>query len=89
VERASAVKLFYEPKHPYTKALLRSIPHIGKKTGERLASIEGMVPDPFHLPNGCLFHTRCPQFMPGKCDIIAPSWKKVADDHWASCLLYE
>ncbi len=89
VERASAAKLFYEPKHPYTQALLKSIPHIGKKTGERLASIEGMVPDAFHLPTGCLFHPRCPQFMPGKCDKIAPSWKQVDADHWASCLLYE
>lgn len=89
VERASARDLFYAPKHPYTQALLKSIPHIGKKTGERLASIEGMVPDPFHLPTGCLFHTRCPSFMPGKCDMIAPTWKMVGDNHWASCLLYE
>jgi len=89
VERASAAKLFYEPRHPYTKALLRSIPHIGKKTNEPLASIEGMVPDPFHLPTGCLFHTRCPSYMPGKCDKIEPTWKMVDEDHWASCLLYE
>jgi peptide/nickel transport system ATP-binding protein len=89
VEKASAEKLFYEPKHPYTKALLKSIPRIGKKTNERLASIEGMVPDPFHLPEGCLFHPRCPAFMQGKCDKIAPTWKTVADNHWVSCLLYE
>jgi peptide/nickel transport system ATP-binding protein len=89
VERASAKDLFYEPKHPYTRALLRSIPHIGKKTNERLSSIEGMVPDPFSLPEGCLFHPRCPSAMPGKCDKIAPTWKKVGEGHWVSCLLYE
>jgi peptide/nickel transport system ATP-binding protein len=89
VEKATAVKLFYEPRHPYTQALLRSIPHVGKKTGDRLASIEGMVPDPFHLPPGCVFHPRCPAFMAGKCDKIAPTWKKVDEDHWVSCLLYE
>ena len=89
VERASAIDLFYEPQHPYTQALLKSIPHIGKKTNERLASIEGMVPDPFHLPTGCLFHPRCPVAMPGKCDKIAPTWKKVGEDHWVSCLRYE
>lgn len=89
VERTTAKKLFYEPKHPYTKALLKSIPHIGKKTNERLASIEGMVPDPFHLPEGCLFHPRCPAFMKGKCDKISPTWQKVDEDHWVSCLLYE
>ena len=89
VERAKTVDMFYDPKHPYTKALLKSIPRIGRKTGERLASIEGMIPDPFHLPAGCLFHPRCPSFMPGKCDRIEPSWKQVADNHWVRCLLYE
>lgn len=89
VERAKTVKLFYEPAHPYTRALLKSIPKVGKKGRERLASIEGMVPDPFHLPAGCVFHPRCPSFMPGKCDKIVPSWKQVAEDHWTSCLLYE
>jgi peptide/nickel transport system ATP-binding protein len=89
VERASTVDLFYEPKHPYTKALLQSIPKVGRKTGVRLASIEGMVPDPFNLPTGCVFHPRCPSFMPGKCDKIAPTWKQLVGDHWVSCLLYE
>jgi peptide/nickel transport system ATP-binding protein len=88
VERADTDTVFYEPKHPYTRALLRSIPRIGKKIG-RLATIEGMVPDPFDLPSGCLFHPRCPEFMPGKCDQVVPAWSKVGDRHWASCLLYE
>ena len=89
VERSKTVDVFYDPKHPYTKALLKSIPRIGRKTSDRLASIEGMIPDPFHLPSGCLFHPRCPSFMPGKCDRIEPSWKQVADNHWVRCLLYE
>jgi peptide/nickel transport system ATP-binding protein len=89
VERAKTVDLFYDAKHPYTRALLMSVPKLGKKTGERLASIEGMVPDPFHLPTGCVFHNRCPMFMPGKCDKIVPQWKQVAEDHWVACLLYE
>jgi peptide/nickel transport system ATP-binding protein len=89
VERAKTVNMFYDPKHPYTRALLKSIPHVGKKTRERLAVIEGMVPDPFNLPIGCVFHPRCPSFMPGKCDKIVPTWKLLKDDHWVSCLLYE
>lgn len=90
VERAKVKDLFYNPKHPYTQSLLKSIPKLGKqKTGERLASISGMVPNPFHLPSGCVFHPRCPAFMPGKCDQIAPKWTRVGEDHWVSCLLYE
>ncbi|HET9590757.1 MAG TPA: ABC transporter ATP-binding protein [Anaerolineales bacterium] len=90
VEQAKVVELFKDAKHPYTQALLRSIPKLGKKNkGERLASISGMTPDPFNLPTGCVFHPRCPMFMPGKCDTIVPSWTKVGEDHYAACLLYE
>jgi len=90
VEHAKVGELFENPKHPYTQALLKSIPQLGKKkSSERLASISGMVPDPFNLPTGCVFHPRCPMFMPGKCDKIAPQWTKVGEEHWASCLLYE
>jgi len=89
VERAKVVDLFYSPKHPYTQALLQSVPRLGPKTSKRLASIEGMVPDPLNLPAGCVFHPRCPAFMPGKCDRLIPSWKKVGENHWARCLLYE
>jgi peptide/nickel transport system ATP-binding protein len=90
VERAKVLDLFKDAKHPYTQALLKSIPQLGeKKKGHRLASISGMTPDPFNLPTGCVFHPRCPMFMPGKCDKIVPSWKQVGEDHWVSCLLYE
>lgn len=89
VEKASTVKVFHEPKHPYTKALLESIPKVGKRSSARLASIKGMVPDPFRLPSGCVFHPRCPSFMPGKCDKIVPKYKEVEQDHWVRCLLYE
>ena len=90
VERATVLDLFQNPKHPYTQSLLKSIPTLGKKTkGERLASISGMVPDPFHLPTGCVFHPRCPAFMPGKCDVVAPTQTQVGKDHTVSCLLYD
>jgi peptide/nickel transport system ATP-binding protein len=90
VEQAKVVELFKDAKHPYTQALLRSIPKLGeKKEGQRLASISGMTPDPFNLPTGCVFHPRCPMFMPGKCDKITPSWTKVGENHYVACLLYE
>jgi len=90
VEQGKVVEIFRDPKHPYTQALLKSIPQLGKKkAGERLASISGMTPDPFNLPTGCVFHPRCPMFMAGRCDKIAPTFKEVSKDHYASCLLYE
>lgn len=89
VEWADTVAIFYEPKHPYTRALLQSIPKVGKRSSERLASIKGMVPDPFRLPTGCVFHPRCPSFMPGKCDRIKPTWLEAEPAHWVRCLLYE
>ena len=90
VERGSVLEIFKDPKHPYTQALLKSIPQLGKKDrGQRLASIAGMTPDPFNLPTGCVFHPRCPMFMAGKCDKIVPQWKEVSKGHYVSCLLYE
>ncbi len=88
VERADTMTLFYEPKHPYTTALLQSIPRIGQRIS-RLAVIEGMVPDPFDLPSGCLFHPRCPECIQGTCDVTEPGWKKVGEHQWVSCWLYE
>ena len=88
VERATTIELFENPKHPYTTALLGSIPNIGEKKSE-LKTIAGMVPSPFNLPSGCVFHPRCPAFMPGKCDRIVPNYAEVEKDHWARCLLYD
>jgi peptide/nickel transport system ATP-binding protein len=89
VERGSADAIFYSPKHPYTQALLKSIPKIGKVRGGRLDAIRGSVPDLFHVPAGCPFHNRCPQFMPGICDKIVPEPIEASPGQWATCLLYD
>jgi peptide/nickel transport system ATP-binding protein len=89
VEQASTVDLFLTPKHPYTRALLNSIPHVGQKSHKELATIKGMVPSPLNLPSGCVFHPRCPEFMPGKCDRVVPQYGQVGEEHWVRCLLYE
>ena len=60
VETASVDDIFYAPKHPYTQALLRSIPRLGVDQGRRLPTIPGMVPDPYSVPTGCAFNPRCP-----------------------------
>ncbi len=83
VEQAPVHELFNNPRHPYTKALLRSIPRLGRKTRQRLESIAGMVPDPYSIPPGCPFHTRCPYYLPGVCD--DPAYIQVGPGHWARC----
>ncbi len=88
VERATTIEIFENPKHPYTKSLLGSIPQIGEKR-DHLETIKGMVPSPFDLPTGCVFHPRCSDFMPGKCDAVKPDYAQVSEAHWARCLLYD
>lgn len=88
VERATTDALFYDPKHPYTRALLRSIPRIGRKSGQRLASIEGNVPHPFLIPEGCAFHPRCDMKIDGVCNTLVPSLTDAGDNHTVNCHLY-
>jgi peptide/nickel transport system ATP-binding protein len=88
VEQADVDALFYDPKHPYTQALLRSIPRLGDKSAARLETIQGMVPDPYSRPSGCTFRTRCPFVMPGLCDTIVPPAAPVDGGRDVRCLLY-
>jgi oligopeptide/dipeptide ABC transporter ATP-binding protein len=88
VEQASVDTLFHHPVHPYTKALLQSIPRLGQKTLERrrLASIRGMVPDPYSLPSGCTFHPRCSAMVHGLCDQADPEMIEVESGHRVRCV---
>jgi peptide/nickel transport system ATP-binding protein len=89
VESASVDDLFFDPKHPYTRALLKSIPLIGKKSRQRLEAIKGMVPDPYRIPQGCPFHPRCPVAIKGTCDQVVPEFVEVGPTHNARCHLYQ
>jgi peptide/nickel transport system ATP-binding protein len=89
VEQAPVDEIFYAPKHPYTQALLRSIPRIRSESRARLASITGSVPHPYNRPPGCPFHPRCPAFMPGVCDRREPHLQAAGEHHLVSCFLYE
>ena len=89
VEQASVDQIFHDPKHPYTRALLRSIPRMRSRSRERLTPIAGAVPHPYDRPTGCPFHPRCESFMAGTCDRRAPSLRPVGDHHAVSCFLYE
>jgi peptide/nickel transport system ATP-binding protein len=89
VESAPLWELFDNPRHPYTQALLRSIPTIEEEIEGRLESIEGTVPDPYHIPVGCRFHTRCREFIAGTCDAEEPSLREASPGHLARCVLVE
>src|SRR5437870_3262857 len=89
VEQGPVDAIFHAPKHPYTRALLRSIPRMRARSRERLTPIAGSVPHPYDRLAGCPFHPRCPDFMPGTCDRQAPDPRMVGDRHTVSCFLYE
>lgn len=88
VEYTDVDSLFHHPKHPYTKALLNSIPAIGREN-KRLESIEGTVPFPMNLPKGCGFYTRCKMAIDGVCNVADVPLVEVRKDHKVRCLLVE
>jgi peptide/nickel transport system ATP-binding protein len=89
VEEADVDTIFHKPLHPYTRALLRSIPRLGQKTRDRrrLESILGSVPDPYSIPQGCSFHPRCSQRVSGVCDQQEPPNVEVESGHKVRCVL--
>jgi peptide/nickel transport system ATP-binding protein len=89
VEQGPVDAIFHAPRHPYTRALLRSIPRMRARSRERLTPIAGSVPHPYDRPTGCPFHPRCTEFMAGRCDRQAPALTSVGDRHAVSCFLYE
>jgi len=88
VEKGSVDDIFHAPKHPYTRALLRSIPSVQSTARVKLPTISGSIPHPYNRPSGCPFHPRCPDFMPGTCDQREPQLLEVGDHQEVSCFLY-
>ena len=88
VETAAVDPIFHAPKHPYTRALHRSIPKFGDTGRGALEAIRGMVPHPFARPDGCAFHPRCERFMAGACDRVAPPAVALEAGATVRCLLY-
>jgi peptide/nickel transport system ATP-binding protein len=89
VEQGAVDAIFHDPKHPYTKALLQSIPSIDSKPRIKLPTIQGSIPHPFNRPPGCPFHPRCTSFIAGRCDKAEPGRVPVGDGRRVSCFLYE
>ena len=85
VERGPVAQVFHDPRHPYTRALLRSNPRHGGASGRRLQVIAGGVPDLLNRPSGCAFHNRCAEAIAGTCDRLDPEPVALGGGHSARC----
>jgi peptide/nickel transport system ATP-binding protein len=89
VEKGPVEDIFAAPQHPYTQALLRSIPSITSRSRSRLRTIAGSVPHPFNRPAGCPFHPRCSVAIEGTCDREDPPLRVLGAGREASCHLID
>ncbi|MFN8531374.1 MAG: ABC transporter ATP-binding protein [Anaerolineae bacterium] len=88
VENGDVDTIFNAPAHPYTRALLESIPKINPER-TRLNPIKGIIPSPFNRPSGCPFHPRCTSAVRGLCDEVVPGDIPLQADHLTRCLLHD
>jgi oligopeptide/dipeptide ABC transporter ATP-binding protein len=84
VELADTSRLFENPKHPYTHALLSSVPIPDPAKRKLLATLQGDVPSPVGIPEGCRFRTRC-AYATEKCATVTPPMVEVEKNHWIEC----
>ena len=84
VESAPTRKLFANPSHPYTKALLSAIPSLDPNERTKVQKLEGEIPSPVNPPPGCRFHTRCP-LAEDRCRTEVPEWRELSDGHSVAC----
>jgi peptide/nickel transport system ATP-binding protein len=89
VEKGPVDAIFHAPKHPYTRALLRSIPSIVGETHVDLPTIAGNLPHPFNRPSGCPFHPRCNEIVGPICSASVPEPKLLAGEQNVSCFLHQ
>lgn len=87
VEIGRTEEIFRNPKHPYTKALLSSVPELNPQDEKERIHLQGELPSPENLPTGCKFHTRCPYVME-ICKTSTPQIKDFSDTHNCKCFLY-
>jgi peptide/nickel transport system ATP-binding protein len=84
VEMATTDELYYNPKHPYTEALLAAIPKPDPRKRSRPHKLPGDVPSPANPPSGCYFHPRC-RYAKDICKTDRPPLRDVGDKHWVAC----
>jgi oligopeptide/dipeptide ABC transporter ATP-binding protein len=88
VEFTTYDRLYSDPKHPYTRALLSAIPEIGKMDDKKRIILKGDVPSPMNPPAGCRFHPRCPDAM-DECSRTEPVLTEICPGHHVACLLHQ
>lgn len=88
VEKGFTDDIYNNPLHPYTRALLSSVPNLDPEKKMDIKPLEGDVPSPVNPPSGCPFHTRCPNVM-GKCRELKPITRVLNNGHEVMCHLYE
>jgi oligopeptide/dipeptide ABC transporter ATP-binding protein len=88
MEEGPVDDIFHAPKHPYTRALLRSVPSAQSETRVALPVIEGALPHPFNRPSGCPFHPRCDAMLPDRCAANVPVPQMLAPRRTVSCFLH-
>jgi peptide/nickel transport system ATP-binding protein len=90
VERGPVDAIFHAPQHPYTQALLRSIPSIQAQVRTKLPTISGSIPHPHNRPAGCPFHPRCVEWIRGTCERYVPELQPVGsgEGQAVSCFLH-
>ncbi len=88
VESGNIRQVFKNPKHPYTQALLSSIPSLATGHRERLPILPGAIPHPQARPKGCPFNPRCKDFIQGTCDATFPKQEIIEEGHLVNCHLY-
>lgn len=87
-ELADSETLYEDPLHPYTKALLSSVPIPDPEVKRERIILKGDVPSPIDPPSGCVFRTRCPAAM-DVCAKVVPEWQEVKPGHFTACHLYQ
>ena len=87
MEMGDKKKIFSNPMHPYSKALLSAVPVSDPDVKMNRIVLEGDIPSPVNPPSGCKFRTRCPNVMP-ICSEIAPKFKEYEEGHFVACHLY-
>lgn len=84
-ESASTKTIFYNPKHPYMRALLEAVPSLALKR-EKLKVIPGAIPNLIEVPSGCRFHPRCEFAKQGVCNVEVPELMEIEQDHYVACV---